>query len=87
MQLSAEEIMQKVSTGKPFTALFLIAGKPAPEDEKLANQLQLEHLAHLFSLEAEGKSCVFGPMINDERMKGIIIFNTTNKCQYKVFLG
>ena len=79
MQLSAEEIMQKVSTGKPFTALFLIAGKPAPEDEKLANQLQLEHLAHLFSLEAEGKSCVFGPMINDERMKGIIIFNTTNK--------
>ena len=76
---SPEDIMQKVSTGKPFTLLVLLSGRPAPEDPQISGQLQMAHLGHLFSMEAEGKISVFGPVNNDDRMKGIIIFNTTNK--------
>lgn len=76
---SPEEIMEKVSVGKPFTLLILFAGDPVPDDDALVSQMQLEHLAHLFRLEEEGKSCVFGPISNHEELHGIIIFNTTNR--------
>jgi uncharacterized protein YciI len=74
-----EEIMQKVATGKPFTLLILFAGDPVPDDDMAVTQMQLEHLAHLFTMEDEGKCCVFGPISNHEELHGIIIFNTTNK--------
>src|SRR5215207_4573758 len=82
MSFTVEEIMQKVAVGKPFTLLILFSGDiPAPDDEQLVNQLQMEHLAHLFEMESQGKSCVFGPVSNDDMLKGIIVFNTTDKDQ------
>ncbi|MFL5739184.1 MAG: YciI family protein [Flavisolibacter sp.] len=73
------EILEKVSVGKPFTLLLLLAGNPVPDDTNLVNRMQLEHLAHLFTMEHDGKACIFGPISNDEQLHGIIIFNTTNK--------
>jgi uncharacterized protein YciI len=78
-QITPEEVMLKVSQGKPYVLLFLISGKPLDKDEAEANQLQMQHLAYLFTLEQEGKASVFGPMVNDERLRGIIVFNTANK--------
>jgi uncharacterized protein YciI len=77
--LTTEEIMEKVAVGKPFTLLILIAGNPVPDGVNLVNQMQLEHLAHLFQMESDGHACIFGPISNDEQLHGIIIFNTTNK--------
>ena len=76
---SPDEIMQKLAAGKPFTVLIFLSGKPAPEDESLASQLQMEHLSYLFQMEAEGKCCVFGPMVNDKRLRGLIVFNTASQ--------
>lgn len=78
--LSQEEIKQIVSKGKPYTVLLLLTGdQEPPKDEQLAGSLQMQHLAHLFQMQREGKSSVFGPMTNDNRMRGLIIFNTTDK--------
>ncbi|HEX2608388.1 MAG TPA: YciI family protein [Flavisolibacter sp.] len=76
--ISPEWIMETVAKGKPFTLLLLITGQTAPREEQLMNQLQMEHLQHLFTLKQEGRSSVFGP-VTHERIRGIIIFNTTNK--------
>lgn len=78
-QLSPEEVMQKVSQGKPYILLFLMTGKPLNEEEAVVNELQMRHLAHLFTLEQEGKASVFGPVLNDDRLRGLILFNTANK--------
>lgn len=78
-KFSAEEIMQKVGKGKPLTLLILFAGHPVPDDEQLVNQMQLEHLAHLFTMEEEGKCCVYGPISNHEELHGIIVFNTMDR--------
>jgi uncharacterized protein YciI len=86
-KLTPEEIMQVVATGKPFTLLLLLSGSPVPDDENLVNQMQLEHLAHLFSLEQEEKACIFGPVSNDEQVHGIIIFNTTNKEDIQLWMA
>ncbi len=76
---TAEEIMLKVAKGKPFTLLILFAGDPVPDDDALVNQMQLGHLAHLFTMEEEGKCCVYGPISDHEELHGIVIFNTTSK--------
>ncbi len=79
-KISKEEIMQKLATGKPFILLLLLTGEttpPANEDE--SNSIQFEHLTHLFQMEKEGKCSVFGPVANDEKLRDIIIFNTTDK--------
>ena len=78
-QISPEDVMQKVSKGKPYTLLFLISGRQLDVEESVINQLQIQHLQHLFTLEKQGKASVFGPVSNDERLRGIIIFNTANK--------
>lgn len=79
-QLTPDAIMQKVSTGRPYTLLHLITGPtPQPADEALAEELQMGHLAHLFSLEQRGHSCVFGPVVNDPNLVGIVIFKTNDR--------
>jgi len=78
-KFTSEEIMQKVSKGKAMTLLLFFSGDPVPDDDNAVNQMQLEHLAHLFSMEEEGKCCVYGPISNHEELHGIVIFNTTNK--------
>lgn len=78
-KFTSEQIMEKVAKGRAFTLLILFAGNPVPDDDGVVNQMQLQHLAHLFTMEAEGKCCVFGPVSNHEELHGIIIFNTTSK--------
>ena len=78
--LSQEEIMQIVAKGRAYTLLLLKTGPtPPPSDEMEANRLQMEHLAHLFQMEKEGKSSVFGPVVGDETLRGIIVFNTADR--------
>ena len=76
--LSPQEIMDKVSKGKPYTLLLLKTGEALPEDETLQKELQMGHLAHLFNLEEEGHISVFGPINEGGELEGIIVFNTTD---------
>jgi uncharacterized protein YciI len=78
-KMTNEEIMAKVSTGRPFTLVILKKGATVPTDMALVGKLQMEHLANLFQMEKEGKISVFGPVNNDEKLQGIIIFNSTDK--------
>jgi uncharacterized protein YciI len=39
----------------------------------------MEHLRYLFQLRAEGKLVINGPVLDDAELKGISIFNTTDK--------
>ncbi|MDQ3846036.1 MAG: hypothetical protein M3342_18820, partial [Bacteroidota bacterium] len=71
--------MQKVAKGKLFTLLLLRPGAPLPNGPEKINQLQMGHLAHLFRMEEEGKLSVYGPVMNNQMLNGIIVFNTINK--------
>lgn len=77
--ITPEQIMQKVSSGRPFVLLHLKAGKPFEGSEEERNALQMQHLAHLFQLEADGKVSVFGPVIQHPELLGIIVFNTASR--------
>lgn len=77
--ISPDWIMQKVATGKPFTLMLLIACKEDSIEKEVAEALQIGHLTHLFTLEREGHISIFGPVLDDTRLRGIIVFNTTDK--------
>ena len=71
--------MAKVAKGKVYTLVFLKSGKKIPTKSQAAQQMQVNHLVHLFNMEAEGKISIFGPVTNDPKLIGIIVFNSTNK--------
>jgi len=71
--------MQRVATGRQYILLHFLPGKPTPNDEALVNQMQMEHLARLFTLAAQGHACVFGPIVNNLELIGIVIFKTTDR--------
>lgn len=74
--VSVDTVMQKVSKGKPYVLVLLYAGKPAPADKAVAENLHLNHLVSLFQMEKDGKISIFGPVTNESSpLRGIIVFN------------
>lgn len=77
--ITNELIQKTVATGRAYCAFFYKAGPhrdlPPAEEE----QLQMEHLRYLFQLKAEGKLLINGPVTDDPVLKGIGIFNLTDK--------
>lgn len=76
--ITADSVMTKVAKGKPYTLVILKPGIPEPKDEKLVNKMQMDHLINLFQMEKDGKISIFGPVMNDKNLTGIIIFNSTD---------
>jgi uncharacterized protein YciI len=78
-QITMDSVMHKVSKGKSYVLVILKKGKALPADQGLVQELQSDHLVHLFQLEKDRKISVFGPVKNDTAaVRGIIIFNTTD---------
>lgn len=78
-KLTPDSVMSKVAKGKPYTLVFLKAGKSIPKKSQLAQQMQIDHLTNLFTMEQEGTISIFGPVINDPKLRGIIVFNSTDR--------
>lgn len=78
-KLAVDSVMAKVAKGKMYTLVFLKSGKKIPTKSQEAQQMQVNHLVNLFNMEQDGKISVFGPVTNDPKLRGIIIFNSTNK--------
>ncbi len=78
-QITPEWIMSKVATGKPFSLVLLKAGLPEAPDKDEAARIQMQHLAYLFKLEQQKDISIFGPVLNDPVLIGILIVNHTDK--------
>jgi uncharacterized protein YciI len=78
-QLTPDSVMAKVAKGKPYTLVFLKSGKKIPTKTLAAQQMQIAHLTNLFTLEQQGKISIFGPIVNDIKLRGIIVFNSTDR--------
>lgn len=74
-----DSVMAKVAKGKIYTLVFLKPGKKIPKKTDADKRMQMDHLLHLFTMEREGKISVFGPVMKNEDITGIIVFNSTDK--------
>ena len=82
-EITDEFVRKKIATGKQYCARLYKTGPNRNQPPAEAEQLQMEHLRYLFQLKAEGKLLINGPVVDDPELKGISIFNTTDKEEVK----
>ena len=82
-EITNEFIQKTITSGKQYCVRLYKVGpvRNQPPDE--AEKIQMEHLRYLMQLRAEGKLLINGPIIDDPELKGISIFNTTDKEEVK----
>jgi len=85
-EITPEWVMSRVATGKQFILVLLKAGIPGPADKDEATRIQMQHLTYLFEMESAGEISIFGPVMNDPVLEGILIFNTTDKKKVSTLL-
>ena len=86
--VTQDGVMKKISTGRSYTLVILKDSLPlAASDTNENKKMQMDHIIHLFQMEKEGKISIFGPVVNDARLTGIIIFNTSDQNAIKKDLG
>jgi hypothetical protein len=86
-KLRPDTVMARVARGKPYTLVLLKSGKRIPTKTEAAQQMQIDHLTNLFTMEQEGKISIFGPVINEPKLREIIVFNSTDEEYIKKELG
>src|ERR1700754_3679464 len=60
---------------KKYVMAFLKSGPNRLQDSAVRMQLQMAHLKNITRLADEGKLVVAGPVLDDQPIKGIFIFN------------
>ncbi len=82
-EITNETIREKVAQGRQYCLRLFKAGSVRNQPPAEAEQIQMEHLRYLFQLKAEGKLLINGPVIDDPEIKGMSIFDTTDKEEVK----
>lgn len=77
--ITNEFIRQRVATGRKYCLRLFKAGHNRNQPEAEAEKIQMEHLRYLMQLRDEGKLLINGPVIDDTELRGISIFNTTDR--------
>ena len=82
-EITDDVVQKRVASGKQYCLRFYKAGPNRSQPPAEAEQIQKEHLRYLFQLRQEGKLLINGPIIDDPELKGLSIFDTTDKEEVK----
>ena len=77
--ITDEFIRNKISSGKKYCLRLLKAGPSRDQPPEEAGRIQMEHLRYIMQLREEGIILLNGPVIEENELKSIAIFNTTDK--------
>ena len=76
-------IEKKVASGREYCLRVYKAGPHRDQPPAEAERIQMEHLRYLFQLRADGMIVLNGPIADESDLRGIAIFNTTDKDEVK----
>jgi uncharacterized protein YciI len=82
-EISDAFIQKAIASGKQYCVRLYKAGPNRGQPPEEAEKIQIKHLRYLFRLRAEGKILISGPIIDDPPLKGVGIFNTSDKEEVK----
>jgi uncharacterized protein YciI len=86
ISITEEYIMEQVSKGMQYTLVLLKKGSKDDQNQEEANKILMAHLHHLFKLKIEGKMLLAGPIDEDGELRGICIYNLTDKEEVKKYV-
>ena len=72
-------IQNQISNGKKYTLVVKKIGTKRDQSEEEANEIQEAHLKYLFTLKEKGLLLINGPVLDHPEIKGIGIYNLTDK--------
>jgi uncharacterized protein YciI len=79
VEITDEVVRETIATGRRYCVRLFKTGPVRNQPPAEAERIQVEHLRYLLQLRAEGKLLVNGPVIEDPELKGVSIFNTTDR--------
>ena len=87
MEITNEFVQQIIAKGKPYCVFLYKAGPNRNQPPEETEAIQWAHLRHLFTLRAEGKLVINGPVMDDSELAGIGIFNIADPEEVKKLLS
>jgi uncharacterized protein YciI len=64
---------------KTYYLVFLKKGPNRSHDSTTASKIQEQHIAHLDKMASEGKMDICGPLMDNQDIRGICIYNVATK--------
>src|SRR5688500_3614289 len=74
-----KNIIEQKYEMKTYYLVFLKKGPNRSQDEAAVKQLQEQHMAHLDKMASEGKMDICGPLMDDQDIRGICVYNVPTK--------
>jgi uncharacterized protein YciI len=68
-------IQGAIAKGKRYTLRIYRRGPKRDQDEETSRRIQVGHLKHIFALKERGVLLVNGPLVDDDDIRGIGIFD------------
>lgn len=84
--ITDENIQQSVAKGKAYCLFLYLSGPNRDHSPEEADRIQAAHLRYLFTLRQQGHLILNGPVTDEDPLKGIGIFNFTDKALAKQLL-
>ena len=60
---------------KTYYLVFLLKGPNRSQDSTVSAKIQEAHLAHLTKMYNEGKMAIAGPLLDDQDLRGICVYD------------
>lgn len=74
-----EKTIDKKYEMKTYYLVFLKKGENRTQDSTTVSKLQEQHMAHLTKMADSGKMDICGPLLDDDDLRGICIYNVATK--------
>jgi uncharacterized protein len=74
-----KEIHEKQYEMKTYYLVFLKKGPNRNQDSITVSKLQSQHMAHLNKMADEGKMDICGPLMDDDDIRGVCVYNVASK--------
>ena len=86
LDITNDFIQKKISSGKQYCLFLYLSGPYRNQSEAESELLQQEHLRYLFQLREDGVLILNGPVTDEAPLRGIGIFNCTDKDEARKLL-
>ena len=74
-EITSDFIHNEVARAQKYFLVLLYLGESERDNQDELDRLQFEHLAHMCRLRQQGKLVLNGPLLKDDRLRGICIYN------------
>jgi len=82
-QVNDELVNKTIASGRKYCVRLYKSGPNRNQADEDAEKIQAEHQRYLMQLRLDGILLIGGPVVDDSELKGVGIFNTSDKEEVK----